>query len=84
MVNFKAIILKIFNKMLTIWWGKQDAAPLNFDRKPSEVAFIDRFSNFVKCRLEISDDVISGVLVNLVGTHVYATCDGSESELNSG
>ena len=32
------------NKKPTNWWGRQNAAPLKFDPKPSEAAFwMDRF-----------------------------------------
>ena len=51
------------NKKLTNWWGKQNAAPLKFDPKLSEVAF-SVFPNFDKCRPEIADDVIFGEAVD--------------------
>ena len=32
-------VLQIINKTSTNWWGRQNAAPLKFDPKSSEVAF---------------------------------------------
>ena len=41
------------NKMPTNWWGRQNAAPLKFDPKPSEVAFSASFrtSMLIRCSL---------------------------------
>ena len=36
------------NKMPTNWWGRQNAAGLKFDPKPSEAAFLAVFFNFGK------------------------------------
>ena len=51
------------NKKPTTWCGGQNAAPLKFDLKPSEAAFLEIFVNFEKCRPEEVDDVISGEAV---------------------
>ena len=45
-------------------WARQNAAPLKFDPKPSEVAFSEVFPNFDKCRAEILGDVISGMAID--------------------
>ena len=70
------------NKMTTNWWGRQNAASLKFDPKPSDAAFRSFFSNFGKCRSKVAGDIISGVAVKYVGTHVCSTCGGCV--LNSG
>ena len=36
-------LLLIINKMPTSWWGRQNAAPLKFDPKKSEAAFLAVF-----------------------------------------
>ena len=64
------------------WWGRQNAAPLKFDPKPSEAAFSAVFSNFDKCRLEIAGDVMSDVAVDLGSMDVCAIL--VDSRLNSG
>ena len=52
-------------KKHTNCWGRQNAAPLKFDPKPSETAFSAVFSNFDKYRPEVYDDFISRVAVRV-------------------
>ena len=64
------------------WWGRQNAAPLKFDPKPSEATFSVVFLNFDKYRPEVADDVISGVTLDYVSVDVLARV--GDSRLNSG
>ena len=41
--------LKEIDKMPTNWWGRQNAALLKFDPKPSEAAFSANLPNFDEC-----------------------------------
>ena len=67
----EAIILRqTANTMPTNWWGRINATPLKFYRKPSEAAFSTVSSNFDKCRPEVADDVISSEAVDYVGMDV--------------
>ena len=64
MLNFEAASISSFpenNKMPTNWFGRQNAASLKFDPKPSNA--VGRFSNFGKCRSKVAGDVISDVAV---------------------
>ena len=42
------------NKNPTNWWGRQNAAPQKFDRKPSEAAFWTVFLNVHKCVADVT------------------------------
>ena len=53
----------MINKKPTNWWGRENAAPLKFDPKPSEAAFSAVFPNFDYCQPEVGDEVIYGVTV---------------------
>ena len=56
------------NKKPTNWWGRQNAAPLKFDRR--QAAFSAVFSNFEKCRPDAADDPMSGLAAEYVGLDV--------------
>ena len=59
------------------WWGRQNAAPLKFDR-PKAVGggIFDCFSNFNIYRPEFADDVITGKAVEQVSMYVRGKfCD---------
>ena len=50
--------------------GSQNAAPLEFDLKPSEAAFSTVFLNFDDCHPEVVSDVISDMVNQDVGVDV--------------
>ena len=62
-LNRKEICFKNINNTPAYWWGKQNAARLKFDPKPSEAIFSAVFSHFDKCRSEVAGDVISSAAV---------------------
>ena len=55
------------DKTHTNWWGRQNAAPLKFDPKPSEATFSGVIWNCDKCQPKLADNVISSVPVDSVG-----------------
>ena len=74
---------KAKNKKSTNWWGRQNAAPLKFDKKLLEIAFSPVFfSNFDHCRPQVAEDIIFGVAVEKVGMDVHVKF--GDSPLNSG
>ena len=68
--------ISVVIKKPTNCWGRQNAAPLKFEPKPSAAACSTVFSNFYKCWPEVSDDVISGATVDYVDVDVRVKfCD---------
>ena len=57
--------------MLTNWWGRQNAMPLKYDQKPSDMAFSVVFF-LQNCPREVADDIIFGVAEEKVGMNVHA------------
>ena len=64
-----------------IGWARQNAAPLKFDPKPSNAAFLGLFSD-ERCRSEVTGDVISGMAIGEAGMDIRAKF--GDSELNVG